>query len=241
MTKADHLDHFYDLMDELRHKCGGLRYLGSCNGRMDWPQRGVYFFFEPGEQRSSAGLRVVRVGTHGLKPSASSTLWKRLSQHRGTARSGAGNHRGSIFRLLVGTSYLRRESLDVPSWGVPPDAGTAARKLQISREALKEMERPIEIEVSKHICALPFLWLEVNDQRGPDSLRGVVERNSIALLSNFIEKTPDIPSLGWLGNHCDREKVRSSGLWNNDFVECKCEPGFLDTLERLISAHTPSI
>jgi len=30
------------------------------------------------------------------------TLWARLSQHRGSAKSGGGNHRCSIFRLLVG-------------------------------------------------------------------------------------------------------------------------------------------
>ena len=78
---------------------------------MDWPQRGLYFFCEAGEERSGTGtgMRVVRVGTHGLKAGSRNTLWGRLSQHRGTSR-GSGNHRGSIFRLLLGIALARREA-----------------------------------------------------------------------------------------------------------------------------------
>ena len=32
---------------------------------------------------------------------------------------------------------------------------------------------------------MPFLWLEVPDPPGPDSLRGYIERNAIVLLSNY--------------------------------------------------------
>jgi hypothetical protein len=49
---------------------------------------------------------IVRVGTHALETGSQTTLWKRLSQHRGQARSGSGNHRGSIFRLIVGTALI---------------------------------------------------------------------------------------------------------------------------------------
>ena len=71
---------------------------------MDWPKRGVYFFFKPGETRRDGTPRVVRVGTHALKTGSGTSLWDRLSKHRGNlaGRSpGAGNHRGSIFRLHV--------------------------------------------------------------------------------------------------------------------------------------------
>ena len=53
--------------------------------------------------------RVVRVGTHGLRPSHS-TLWGRLSQHKGSVGGGmpgGGNHRGSVFRLHVGSALLQ--------------------------------------------------------------------------------------------------------------------------------------
>jgi hypothetical protein len=69
--------------------------------------RGVYFFFEGGELRSQSGSGglVVRIGTHAVSVGSKSTLWGRLAQHRGSL-SGNGNHRGSIFRLWVGSALL---------------------------------------------------------------------------------------------------------------------------------------
>ncbi|SDL31941.1 hypothetical protein SAMN04488026_107811 [Aliiruegeria lutimaris] len=85
---------------------------------------------------------------------------------------------------------------------------------------------------------MPFLWLEVNDEPGPDSLRGYIERNSIALLSNSGKAPLDPPSFDWLGRSCNRNRVRASGLWNQNHVEECYDPAFLDTLERLIHAET---
>ena len=119
MTRIGHLRRFYDLMALLVGRAGGTRRLLDCTGRMDWPQRGVYFFFEGDERRSDTGegLRVVRVGTHALKTGSRTNLWKRLSQHRGPISSGRGNHRGSIFRLLVGLALIERGGLTCTSWG----------------------------------------------------------------------------------------------------------------------------
>jgi hypothetical protein len=105
MDRLSDLVRYYDLLDRLEQKLGGERRLSECSGRMDWPKRGVYFFFEPGEERrdSGHGPRVVRVGTHALTTNSRTTLWNRLSQHRGVEKSGGGNHRGSIFRLIVGS------------------------------------------------------------------------------------------------------------------------------------------
>ena len=78
------LRRFYELIDRLESYHCGKKRLADCHGRMDWPNRGVYFFFEPGEIRSDSGtgLRVVRVGTHALIEGSRTTLWNRLSQHR---------------------------------------------------------------------------------------------------------------------------------------------------------------
>ena len=99
------IDEFYDLIAQLSQRLGGPRLLADCDARSGWPRRGVYFFFEQGEHRADgAAPRVVRVGTHALRAS-SSTLWGRLSQHKGTVggrRPGGGNHRGSIFRNHIG-------------------------------------------------------------------------------------------------------------------------------------------
>jgi hypothetical protein len=90
---------------------------------------------------------------------------------------------------------------------------------------------------------MPFLWLLVEDEAGPESRRGYIERNSIALLSNDNKAPLDPRSPGWLGRHCHRAgvrdaglRVRTSGLWNSNHVDEIYDPAFLEVLERLISA-----
>jgi hypothetical protein len=224
--RAD-LIRFYSILDKLEHQIGGARALVDCAGRMDWPKRGVYFFREPAELRfdTGSGPRIVRVGTHALKAGSGTKLWSRLSQHKGQRSSGGGNHRGSIFRLIVGASLIERDGADFPTWG---DGNTADHDVRSGELAL-------ERRVSETIGNMPFLWLAIEDESGPESLRGYVERNSIALLSNF-NKTPlDPASKNWLGGHCDRERVRKSGLWNQNHVEEAYAPAFLDHLDRLVS------
>jgi len=117
-ARREHLVRFYSILDELEKRIGGARTFGDCRGRMNWPARGVYFFREAGETRSDTGKgpRIVRVGTHALKTGGSTTIWGRLSTHRGQMRSGGGNHRGSIFRLIVGTALTDRDGHKFPTW-----------------------------------------------------------------------------------------------------------------------------
>ena len=64
------LNRLYELLALQEANCGGKRRLAQCDGYMNWPKRGVYFFFEDGELRTDAVTpRVVRAGTHALKPS----------------------------------------------------------------------------------------------------------------------------------------------------------------------------
>ena len=228
---------FYELLDRLEERDGGTRLLAECTGTMGWPMRGLYFFFEPGETRSGpgAGLRVVRVGTHALKAGSRSTLWGRLSQHRGTARNGGGNHRGSMFRLLVGIALARRSGMSLPpSWGSGGDPGTAARRLGVERADVTRSETELEAAVSRYIGAMPFLVLGVDDEPDPSSKRGFIERNAIALLSAWREASPEPVSADWLGRLSDRERVRLSGLWNNNHVDEAHDPSFLDLMETCI-------
>lgn len=232
------LEQFYTLLNELAQRLGGPRHLADCHGRMSWPVRGVYFFFEAGEVRreSGAGLRVVRVGTHALTATSRTSLWNRLSNHRGQA-NGGGNHRGSIFRLLVGTALKARAGIDDPvSWGIGSEPGAAARRLGVERAALVRDEATLEAEVSQLIGAMPFVWLAIDDPPGPESRRGYIERNAIALLSNSGRESLDGPSGTWLGRYCARERVRQSGLWNQNHTEDDHEPAFLGVLRDLMNA-----
>ena len=220
------LNRFYGLLSDLELQLGGARRLSYCNGRMSWPLRGVYFFRQPGENRGDpgSGSRIVRIGTHALKTGSATKLWTRLSQHRGQMRTGGGSHRGSIFRLIAGAALIERDGHVFPTWG---NGSSASRMIRQEEESLEQL-------VSKAIGAMPFLWLAVNDEPGPDSLRGYIERNAIALLSNYGKEPLDPASGNWLGRFCNRERVRTSGLWNQNHVDEQYDPAFLDTLERLI-------
>ena len=202
--------------------------LSRCDGRMNWPRRGVYFFFENGEERSGSGdgPRIVRVGTHAVTSSSGATLWNRLSQHRGVASTGGGNHRGSIFRKLVGLALIERNpECTLETWG----KGASAPK------SVRDGEFELERTVSRVIGKMPFLWLEVDDPPGPESLRRYIEKNTITLLSGYCRPDIDPPRDSWLGLHCPREKVRRSGLWNQQNVEDDYEPGFLSVLEDIVA------
>jgi hypothetical protein len=220
------LRRFYVALSALEQRLSA-RTLAACSGRMNWPRRGVYFFREAGEERrdSGEGPRIVRVGTHALKLNGSTTLWNRLSQHRGQSKSGDGNHRGSIFRLIVGKALIARHAFEFPTWGVGNTAASETRSGEVA----------LEQDVSRVIGAMPFLCLSVEDEPGPDSLRGYIERNAIALLSNYGKPKLDPPSADWLGHHCDRERVRNSGLWNSNHVDEAYDPEFLATFERLVA------
>lgn len=206
--KQKDVEEFYRLMEVLRNKIG-YHYLSGCDGDMGWPDNGVYFFFDNNEKRNNPSeLRVVRVGTHGVSEGSKSTLWKRLRQHRGSKDGASGNHRGSVFRKLVGRSLIKRHNYtNCLSW----------TKKRISDENEHPNERFLEREVSKCIHNLPFLWIEVNGDAHKDNERADIEKKSIALLSEFLEKRETTSE--WLGNDCPVNEVKSSGLWNSKHVK----------------------
>ena len=123
-----------------------------------------------------------------------------------------------------------------PSWGVGGDPGAAARRLALDRAEVRSAEADLETRVSRYIGDMPFLWLAVDDEPDPVSHRGLIERNAIALLSGYAEPGPDAPSTDWLGHLSDRERVRSSGLWNNNRVDEDYDPSFLDVAARRIDS-----
>ena len=213
----------YDILASLRNRIGEHR-LGDCNAKLNWPYRGVYFFFEDGEYRiDSRVLRVVRVGTHALNKGSKSTLWGRLRNHRGSAKGG--NHRGSVFRLHVGGALINQHQFSSPgaaTWGVKNSA----------KRNVRRQERLIEQSVSSYVGQMKVLWVEVNDEPGPSSSRGYIEQHAIRLLSRIGDARvlADPPSAGWLGQHCRAKHVRDSGLWNVRETEGAYDPAFLDLL-----------
>ena len=220
-----HLQRFYSALA----RCSGEapRQLCSCHGRLLWPNRGVYFFFEDGEVRSDSSPRVVRVGTHAVSLNSQTTLWKRLSQHRGPV-SGIGNHRGSIFRLHIGGALLTRDA------GILPAAGSWGNGAKPTSTPDVLAEGIVERAVSVHIGRMPLVWVDADDVPGRESVRGVIERNAIALLTAARRAGLDPPSARWLGHSCPHPTVRTCGLWNVKHVDARYDPAFLDVMESLV-------
>ena len=50
MGRHADLIQFYGILSSLEEILGGKRTLAKCDGRIVWPSRGVYFFFEPGRR-----------------------------------------------------------------------------------------------------------------------------------------------------------------------------------------------
>lgn len=217
-------DRFYSILAGLADTVGGPRLLRDCHGGSGWPSHGVYFFFENGEIRPDGGPQVVRVGTHALTATSRTTLWNRLSQHRGSLagrHSGGGNHRASVFRRHVGGALIRLQGLPdvlLQSWF---DAHNPSGHLAA-------LEAEVEVEVSRRIGTMPLLWLDVPERED----RIVIERDSIGLLSCRTGGT-GIPSPDWLGRHALASKVRESGLWNVDHIDAVYDPSFLTRFAEL--------
>ena len=230
MSRAGDVAVFYELLDDLRRRLGGFRTLRESRGSMNWPKQGVYFFFEDGETRSGGKeLRVTRVGTHAVSAGSRTSLWKRLSQHKGSDRgdfAGGGSHRGSVFRRHVGNALLTQNGYPEAvrrTWGKP-----YSRRIRAD-------EHVLELDVSSHIRAMPFLWVSVPGLASPENNRAVIERNSIALLSNLNNLSIDPASRVWLGRKAHKV-VKSAGLWNVQFADKTYDSSFLELLNRLVSA-----
>jgi len=232
---------FYNVISELEARLGGRRTLTSApeQGEPQWPARGIYFFFEPGETRSVSGSgdRVVRVASHSFAAGATS-FWGGLLGSRG-GPSGRGNHRASIFRELIGEALQRRRSgRSLASWGVGGSHQDAARRLGLDLEQVSAEEGALEVEVSDYIRQMPFLWLAAPPEPSPDGRRNYFERQSIALLSNLTGPA-DPPSAAWLGRFSGRERVRASGLWNNNHVQHPYADAFLAAFRAAAAAAGP--
>ena len=87
--------------------------------------------------------------------------------------------------------------------------------------------------ISSYIGQMPFLWVNV-DGENSHKLRTRIERNTIALLSNWSGNGADAPSENWLGKHSQKQEIRRSGLWNVQHTKGGYKESFLDDLNECI-------
>lgn len=220
MTRKLQIDQFYDLLNQAQKKFS-LRPFSELN-RNNIPRMGVYYFFDINEQRDNKEqLKVIRVGTHAARDKSKTTVYERLNQHFGS-KKGLGNHRSSIFRELIGKSLIKKDNIPITNWG------QKYKKI--------DDENEIEFQVSLYLKKLLFIVIEVPGEANKNNDRSFIEKNSIALLSNY-EKMENIdkPNNNWLGYDTKNIKICESGLWNSEYVNYESvDQNFLSKLETLI-------
>ena len=209
----------------------GGRAIAEASGRMSWPARGVYLVLDADDLVSRFAMpRIARVGTHAVSTGSQTSMWNRLSTHRGTL-AGGGSHRSSIFRLHVGRAWTRAVPSDLwpSSWA---EGQTASRDIRLG-------EAELEAQVSRLIGAMRVLWLDVDDEPGAASERAYIERNLIGLLSRAgLLWGGDWH--GWLGRHAADWRIATSGLWNLNHVYSKPDADFMERFAEAV-AHTIGI
>lgn len=217
MSRRKDLKRFYKLMNTLKKKTGGRRKLGDCDPTTDPKIGGVYFFFEKGERRtgSGKGKRVVRVGK-------CQRYRHRISrQHKGPRDEMV---RGSVFRRWIHNALFLRDRKRV--FAGFPDI-TQMNLTGMLKALNRGQQRRLAKATSEHMWPMDFLFVPI---RG-EECRRYIEKNAIALLSEYNKKAIDPASKGWLGRHSASERIKRSGLWNNNHVANAYEPEFIDRLE----------
>lgn len=167
--------------------------------------RGVYFFFEDGETCSDTETDLRVV---------------RVGTHAVTARSKSQLwHRLYEHKQDGGRSVFR-------------DHVNRALK-QRSGESWTSDDHNHSRCISAYIGNMPFLCIKVDGQ-GSHNQRKFIERNAIALLSNWRRDPIYRPSVDWLGHQAKREEISGSGLWNVQHTKGTYKHGFLKVLEDCI-------
>lgn len=168
------------------------------------PSNGIYILFEKGESYKAFD-RAVRVGSHD----GSNQLFPRLTQHFENK-----NKNRSIFRKNIGRCLLNKAASDyLRIW----DLDTTSRKNKELYESIvdKEFELRLEDEISEYIQSdFSFCVIEETDKES----RLYWESKIASTLAASSSK----PSSSWLGNFSPKEKIRSSGLWQENKLNLPC-------------------
>lgn len=165
------------------------------------PLNGIYVLFEEGEP-AHGGDRIVRVGTH----TGTDRLPHRLEEH-----FLAQNKDRSIFRKNIGRALLKRDADPfLRQWelDLTPSANKKRYASLVDRDKLVEVEDRVTAYIQS---AFSFVVLRVDD--APTRLD--LEARLISTIS-WCEGCH--PSRIWLGLHSPKDKIRNSGLWQENHL-----------------------
>lgn len=182
--------------DELHQLCANLPRYKYPFKDAAFPQNGIYIVFEDGETAHGTD-RIVRVGTH----TGHNNLKARLSEHFYTERKDR-----SVFRKNIGRAFLHKTGDPyLKIWNIDR---TVRKNRERYRDKIDiEKEQKIEQQVSKYIRErISFAVLPVDDK----GKRLELESKIIGAVSLCEACTA---SKHWLGLSSPKEKIRNSGLW----------------------------
>jgi len=168
------------------------------------PDNGIYIMFEKGELAHD-GERIVRIGTH----TGDKELRSRIYQHFENE-----NKNRSIFRKNIGRCFLNKEQNPyLSTWEL--DTTPKKNKELFSHLIDKTLEAELENEISKLMQErLTFCLLEVPSNK--DRLH--YEARLIGTVSGC---TNCGPSNNWLGQFSPKDKIKKSGLWQENHLNSR--------------------
>ena len=166
------------------------------------PCNGVYILFEKGEHGHGRD-RIVRIGSH----MGDGRLGSRLEEHFVNE-----NKDRSIFRKNIGRAILNQTGDSFLECWNKTLITKADRNTHISLVD-NEYQKNIEMQVSRYLrCNFSFCVVGTADE-GENPL--ALEKKLIATVSLCNECQP---SENWLGRHSPKEKIASSGLWQEQHL-----------------------
>ncbi len=187
----------------MEHKCqtihelfNGLKVFRFPFNDNDIPLNGIYILFESGETAHGAN-RIVRIGTHNSE----NNLPSRLKEHFLNE-----NKDRSIFRKNIGRCILNKQNDDfLDKWEL--DLTTKANRERHGNSIDFQKQSAIEKLVSEYIRdKIYFVIFRVDNK--DERLR--LESKIISTVSWCGGCQP---SINWLGRFSPKEKIRTSGLW----------------------------
>jgi hypothetical protein len=185
---------------------------------------GLYFFFEAGEESPHGHPRITRIGNH---PRAQGRLVGRLRDHYATRRDAKN---GSVFRRYLGGSLLRRDG-QTPCLEPSPGKGHWEQGNAHECDACGPYEALVTARLRSHFT---FACVRIDDPGLRNHLEG-------RLIASVARCQVCEPSGEWLGRFAYPEKVRTSGMWNSEFVDGPAgDTVDLTELRRLAAASRPS-
>ncbi len=183
------------------------------------PHLGIYIMLEEGEHAHGVH-RIVRVGTH---TGQNGTLGSRLADHY--VRE---NKDRSIFRKNIGRALLAQGAdpfLD--DW----NKDLTSKKARCETRGLIDLDKQAQVEhrVSDYIRSRIFVVTM------PIATRSVLRELEEKLIATVAACRECRPSGKWLGNWSPKEKIRNSGLWQEQGVGSTKRLD-LETVNRIASA-----